>query len=334
MRAAGQVCRLVGGLFAAVLGLSASGWAVVVGGGGSPTTDCLAVYDAPFNAAPKPNVTCVDGDVTCDADGVVNGICEIPVTVCVNSTAIAACTLDGVETITVQHAMDNGDPKFDPDFQALQTKLNNDIQPPTTTANLCTNAPSNVHIFIKGPVGKNKCQHNSKKLAVTTTSTAIGGKVFTDKDTLKFSCEPAADTVGGCDPQTLFGGTFDRIQKEIFNESCAVSGCHDSQSHQNNLILEVGASYTNLINVAPTNGAALEAGWLRVTPGDSSKSYLYHKVTGDLPDPSYGVRMPHKQPANAVPPKPGRKLNSTLIDIIQLWIDAGAPETGWVAGTF
>ena len=333
MRAAGYVCRLVGGLLAALLGLSASSWAVVVGGGGSPTTDCLAVYDAPFNAAPKSNVTCVDGDPMCDSDGVVNGICAIPVTVCANSTAIAGCTLDGVESITVQHSADNGDPKFDPDFQALQTKLNNDIQPPTTTANQCTNAPSNVHIFIKGPVGKNKCQHNSKKLAVTTMSTAIGGKVYTDKDTLKFSCVPAADTVGGCDPQTLFSGTFDRIQKQIFNESCAVSGCHDSQSHQNSLILEVGASYTNLVNVGPFNGSAFAAGWKRVTPADSSTSYLYHKVTGDLPDSSYGVRMPHKQPVNAGP-KAGRKLNSTLIDVIQLWIDAGAPQTGWVPGTF
>ena len=335
MRAGGWVYRLLVGLVAAQLALSASALATPVGGGGSPTTDCLAVYEAPFNSPPKPNVVCVDGD-PCDADGIVNGVCEIPITVCANSTSIAGCNLDGVDSITVEHAKDNGDPKFDPDFQALQTKIDNDIKPPTAMADHCTAAPSNIHIFIKGPVGKNKCQHNTKKLQVTTVSSVISGKVYTDKDKLTMTCEPSPNN--GCNPQTLFSGTFDRIQKQIFNESCAVSGCHDSQSHQNNLILEVGASYTNLVNVGPFNGSAFAAGWQRVTQtsptmGDSSTSYLYHKITGDLPDISYGVRMPHKQPANAIPPRAGRKLNSTLIDIIQLWIDAGAPQTGWVPGT-
>ena len=27
------------------------------------------------------------------------------------------------------------------------------------------------------------------------------------------------------------------------------------------------------------------------------------------------------------------KLNASLINVIQLWIDAGAPPTGWVPGT-
>ena len=47
----------------------------------------------------------------------------------------------------------------------------------------------------------------------------------------------------GCDPQTLFtGGTFDRIQRQVFNQNCALSGCHDSQSQAGDLLLETGAA--------------------------------------------------------------------------------------------
>src|SRR5262245_32356205 len=87
--------------------------AVVTGGGGSSTTDCLAVFDAPVNSPatnPK-NVTCEDG-IGCDEDGLVNGVCEVSVIVCANSTALPACTLSGVDSIVVEHADDNGDPKF------------------------------------------------------------------------------------------------------------------------------------------------------------------------------------------------------------------------------
>ena len=42
------------------------------------------------------------------------------------------------------------------------------------------------------------------------------------------------------------------------------------------------------------------------------------------PDASFGGRMPLGKP----------KLNKTLINAIQLWIAAGAPDTGWVPGTF
>ena len=69
-------------------------------------------------------------------------------------------------------------------------------------------------------------------------------------------------------------------------------------------------------------------GWKRVvmtssTTGDPAKSYLYHKVFGDLPDDTFGVRMPFHR----------RALDPHLIDIIMLWIQNGAPPDIWVAGT-
>lgn len=308
--------------------VATSAIALVVGGGGSASSDCLMVFEAAANTpTSKPrHIKCTDGDPTCDADGLVNGTCQIPVAVCANSTGISACTLSGVESITVDHALDNGDKKFDPQFQALQTQIDNAIQPPTDEIDLCT-IPTNFLVTIKGPVGKNSCGSTSKTVKVKSVSKPIGGKVYADTDTIKLTCTPAP--TNGCDPQTLFAGTFDRIQRQIFTPSCALSSCHDSQSKSAELLLEAGAAYTNLINVTPGTIAAAGNGWKRVavsspTSGDADTSFLYRKVAGDLPDASYGKSMPRDKP----------KLHSSLREVIRLWIESGAPDTGWVPGTF
>src|SRR5262245_43869208 len=102
----------------AVLVGGATAQAIVFGGGGSSRTDCLVVFDAPLNY-PTDNphrYRCADGD-PCDADHTVNGVCAFDLGVCANSTYNAAhCTLSGVASITVDHALDNGDRRFDPDF--------------------------------------------------------------------------------------------------------------------------------------------------------------------------------------------------------------------------
>ena len=74
----------------------------------------------------------------------------------------------------------------------------------------------------------------------------------THKDKIDLRCDPP---VGGCDPGTLFTGTYDRVQRQIFNQSCAVSGCHDSNAFVNsgNLLLEARAFPGNLINRTTTN---------------------------------------------------------------------------------
>ena len=141
---------------------------------------------------------------------------------------------------------------------------------------------------------------------------------------MRLTCLPAPE---GCSPRQFFTSTFDRVQRQIFDQSCAVSACHDSQAVAANLLLETGASHTNLVDVTPTNGPAGNAGWQRIAltapgVGDLERSYLLHKLTGDLPN-GFGLRMPFGR----------RKLDRTLIDVITLWIAAGAPADGWVAGT-
>lgn len=301
--------------------------AIIIGGGGGKSTDCLLALSVDANhPASKPRqVRCTDGDPSCDDDGTVNGVCALRVAVCANSTHDPACTLQGLASVTVEHAIDNGDPRFDPDFQALQTRIEADLSPPVLTPDTCTTT-SIVRVPIKGPLGNNACGRQKKKIRLRSLSTAGPGGTREDKDTLKLTCNPAP--VGGCDPQTLFSGTFDRIQRQVFNQSCALSGCHDSQSQTGDLLLETGAAYGNLVNHAPANFSAFSAGWSRVSvvpgvSGDLATSFLIRKIEGDLPDAAYGARMPLDRP----------RLHKTLRGILAAWVEAGAPATGWVPGT-
>ena len=318
-------------LTSVLLSFSASAL-VVVGGGGRASNDCLSVFLAAANvpASHPHSVRCADGDPACDADGTVDGVCTFTIAVCANSTYDTShCTSTGVEAITVLHALDNGsDTGFDPDFQALQSAIDTQIAPPTTTADVCTSTV-NIHVRINGPTGKpltptDRCRRNSKTLRVFAEPHPLVGSG--DSDRLRLTCVPAAADLNGCSASTLFGGTFDRIQKQVFSASCAVGTCHDSESMTGGLLLEPGAAYSNLVDQTPSNGVAAGLGWKRVTAGDASSSFLYHKITNDLRVANdLGKRMPRP---------PGRPmLPGSLQEIIRLWIQAGAPQTGWVAGT-
>lgn len=305
------------------------------GGGGASRTDCYATFKSTLNipAARPRNVRCVDGDPDCDADGTVDGVCSFAVAVCANSTFdTARCNSTGIEALNVLHSNDDGtDPDFDPDLQALQAGVDNTIEPPTNVADLCT-APSTIQVRIKGPLGKplamrDRCGRGVQVLRLSTLPSPLVGA--SDSDRLRLICLPADEDVFGCDADHLFAGTFDRIQKQVLSTSCAVGTCHDSESFPlaANLLLESGAAYANLVNQSPTNGPALGLGWMRVAPGSSATSYLYHKIMNDLDDAAgLGERMPRP---------PGRPmLHPSLREVIRLWIDAGAPDTGWVPNTF
>jgi hypothetical protein len=303
--------------------------AVIVPGGGSSATDCLLVFDAqPNSPENKPrNFRCADG-AACDGDGIVNGVCEFSISICANSTYNPSCTVNELNLVTVEHAADNGDPKFDPEYQALQSNIENDIEYPTEDLDKCTDATL-IHVPVKGPFAGNSCKGNKKKMKITSLSQVIGGKIYKDTDRMMFTCDPSPL---GCDPQVFWASTFERVQKQIFNQSCALSSCHDSQSQAGSLLLETGASRTNLIDVVPENVAAAGAGWERInqtspTTGDPATSFIVHKIEGDFPaGGDYGDRMPLHRP----------KLPQNLIDVITNWVAAGAPDetAGWIPGTF
>ncbi|HYC56773.1 MAG TPA: hypothetical protein VEL28_17715 [Candidatus Binatia bacterium] len=301
--------------------------AATVFGGGSRTTDCSVTFEVPGANKPAPPkapklVDCVDGDVTCDGDGERNGACIFPLQVCINSSGLEGCSPDSVEEITIDHAVDDGsDSRFDPDFQALQLRVN--LLGLPSTSESCTNS-SSITVRLRGPDSNSVMKKNKKTLSSESEVVITAGDTV-DNDKIKFTCRPEGD--GVYLPVDLYEGTFDRIRQQIFTQSCALSGCHDSESHAGDLILLAGAAYGNLVGVTPSNAAAESDGLLRVTPGDPDMSLLFHKLGDDL-NPAYGSEMPAE----------GADLDPALIEIIRLWIigdgDLGpAPETGWVEGT-
>ncbi len=291
-----------------------------VPGGGPRSRDCVSIFRTDAEpAAGGSSIRCRDGDPACDADGTVNGSCAFTVRICASSTRDASsCLSPGADEIVVAHALDDGDPQFDPDFQALQSRVDG-LDLPRTEQDLCTSA-ARVVVPLAGPFAGNRCRGARKTLRTHAISLPIPGiGRIEDADVLRLSCVPAEDS---CIPTTLFDGTFDRIQGQVFDRSCALSGCHDSQTRMAGLLLEVGASRSNLVGVTPTTTAAADLGWNRVTPGDAATSLLFRKLSGDL-GAGLGERMPLRR----------RALPSRLVEIVRLWIDAGAPATGWVPGT-
>lgn len=73
--------------------------------------------------------------------------------------------------------------------------------------------------------------------------------------------------------------------------------------------------HADLVN-APPNNAPTGQGWMRIKPGDVSRSWLIEKVSSDQPGGlGYGARMP----AGA------QNLCTGTIDNLKTWIAGGAP---------
>ena len=81
--------------------------------------------------------------------------------------------------------------------------------------------------------------------------------------------------------QSSITPTFSEIQTNIFNQSCALSGCHVSGSVSPNLS---GVSYLNIVSKSSSTGMDY------IEPGDPDKSYLLLKVLGS--NSISGSRMP------------------------------------------
>jgi hypothetical protein len=110
--------------------------------------------------------------------------------------------------------------------------------------------------------------------------------------------------------------TLANIQTNIFSTSCTNVGCHDSASHQGNLVLvDAATSYANLVNVPAANIAGTKSGLVRVVPGDPASSFLFTKLSMPTPyDSLYGLRMPNT----------GVPLTAAQIQLISDWITQGA----------
>lgn len=109
--------------------------------------------------------------------------------------------------------------------------------------------------------------------------------------------------------------TWASIQTEVFNKSCATSGCHDGVSKRGNLDLEASASYQALVGVNPKHASTNNTDLKRVVPGNPDKSFLLIKLVA--PGPTQGKRMP----IGGEPP-----LDEATIGAIRTWIANGAKQ--------
>ncbi len=115
--------------------------------------------------------------------------------------------------------------------------------------------------------------------------------------------------------------TFERIQTQIFDNSCSSDSCHSSVGAAGGLILEAGHSWDQLHDHVPTNPFAASRGMMRVMSGDPDQSFLFAKLTDRLAA-GEGQSMPY----NAAP------LDDATIEVVRAWIEAGAPAEGRVPG--
>lgn len=120
-------------------------------------------------------------------------------------------------------------------------------------------------------------------------------------------CDPVGDFVERRSTGTL-EPTWDSLFTNVFQPTCAVSGCHAGASAFNGLDFSDSATaYTLVTTGTATSGCG---GASYVIAGDSASSYLLDKMSSS---PSCGATMP-----------PTGALSSTTLDVIAAWIDAGA----------
>lgn len=122
-------------------------------------------------------------------------------------------------------------------------------------------------------------------------------------------------TILGCKPAVVLQPTFESIQANVFDISCATSGCHDNLSAMSSLDLSAGNSYANLANTLSTQVPTL----YRIDPGFPDSSYLIKKLEGTA---TVGEQMPKGQPP----------LSQKDINVIREWIQniaVGEYYTSW-----
>jgi cysteine-rich repeat protein len=123
---------------------------------------------------------------------------------------------------------------------------------------------------------------------------------------------------GACSGPTTFTATWDAIQTNVFDRACTT--CHGANA-SGALDFRAPGIYARIVGVPAPDDPAL----LYIHAGDHAASFLWLKLekgTAGGHDEVSGPGMP------VGPPLP-----ADVVDALGQWIDAGAPETGIVAGT-
>lgn len=104
--------------------------------------------------------------------------------------------------------------------------------------------------------------------------------------------------------------SFDSRIQPILDRDCVE--CHGTKRAKARLDLSAGRARSNLVGIPSSERPEI----LRVSPGDPEKSYLW-------------LKLDHSATEGSGMPKGlffSKKLSQDDLDLIRLWIEAGAPE--------
>lgn len=116
--------------------------------------------------------------------------------------------------------------------------------------------------------------------------------------------------------------TYEKVY-QLLQSSCAFSGCHKGSPGAGmlNLSGSMQQVYEQLVGVAPTNPAAKDKGYQRITPGYPERSYVLHKLAHTGWDAAFGVSQPE---GSRMPPSPFPALEPAEIELMRQWVLYGA----------
>jgi hypothetical protein len=255
-----------------------------VGGGRNPSADCLVE----FGGLQATDETCFDGNPSCDSDGMVDGVCTLGLSVCLNVAGDAACVPGGMTKL----------PSVRPARSATARLLSTAI---------ATLDPSQAGCTAPGlAVPLTTSLKGVKQTVARVTITGGSGK-DRDRNPLRLTCQasPLAPSLA-------------HVLEPIFQTRCALPTCHVSVEGGSAPMFDQPDVYDQIVNVPATNFPAL----MLVHPGSVSQSYLARKILGKrIPD--HTARMPNGCP-DTVPA--GGCLTDGEIAAILAWIQAGAPN--------
>lgn len=115
------------------------------------------------------------------------------------------------------------------------------------------------------------------------------------------------ETLYGPEFETTGTATFADVQR-LFDQSCALAGCHGGPAPSADLSLEEGQSFEELLGPDGTGAPPVDrvcGGKLRVVPGSPDDSCLWNLVASGAMPPGNPLPQPQK-------------------DIIRRWIEDGA----------
>jgi hypothetical protein len=278
---------------------------------GDAVTECLATFVHPGGEDRR--VRCVDNDPACDADPT-PGVCQFGVSVCLNTADPALrCAPQELELYDVENVQPDTDPRHDFEFETLQTAVDVLGFPIGSNETEVCAGPVAMILPLQVRVQKQGARYDGFKKTLRANTFGPGDPL--DRDELPMKCLPAK----GSDPCDGIDSTFAEIERHVFT-GCTRDTCHNAPGGGHTLTLVPGEAYANLIGAVPDSGIAASAGKLRVDPGNPDRSFLLDKLHGTLLA-GEGVRMPRDLP----------KLPAKKIRLIEAWIEAGAPATGFVA---